>query len=51
MTTQVTVICGTYHAQINSAYWPKSKEFIPERWLEGSEIPADTEAFFPFSMG
>ncbi|KAI8144334.1 cytochrome P450 [Fennellomyces sp. T-0311] len=43
--------CNFYHAQIDPVYWPRAEEFIPERWLEGSDIPADTEAFFPFSIG
>ncbi|KAI8143138.1 cytochrome P450 [Fennellomyces sp. T-0311] len=42
---------NVYHAQVNPVYWPSSEKFIPERWLEGSNIPADTEAFFPFSAG
>ncbi|KAI8144332.1 cytochrome P450 [Fennellomyces sp. T-0311] len=45
------VHCNIYHAQVNPAYWPEARKFIPERWLEGSDIPADTDAFFPFSVG
>ncbi|KAI9323898.1 cytochrome P450 [Dichotomocladium elegans] len=40
-----------YHAHLNPEYWPEPNSFLPERWLEGSKIPADTEAFFPFSIG
>ncbi|KAI9255174.1 cytochrome P450 [Phascolomyces articulosus] len=47
----VVVHCNIYHAQMNPEYWPEPNKFKPERWLEGSNIPADTEAFFPFSIG
>ncbi|KAI8144337.1 cytochrome P450 [Fennellomyces sp. T-0311] len=43
--------CNFYHAQVDAAYWHEPKKWIPERWLEGSAIPADTDAFFPFSVG
>ncbi|KAI8139344.1 cytochrome P450 [Fennellomyces sp. T-0311] len=40
-----------YQCHIDETYWPRAKEWIPERWLPGSDIPADTDAFFPFSAG
>ncbi|KAI9499051.1 cytochrome P450 [Zychaea mexicana] len=52
MVPKGTVIhCNLYHAHMNPKYWPEPNEFKPERWLEGSDIPADQEAFFPFSIG
>ncbi|KAI7861163.1 cytochrome P450 [Circinella umbellata] len=47
----VVVHCNIYHAQMDPKYWPEPTQFRPERWLQGSKIPADTEAFFPFSIG
>ncbi|KAI9323899.1 cytochrome P450 [Dichotomocladium elegans] len=46
-----TIKCNIYHAHLNPNYWPEPEKFIPERWLEGSKIPADTAAFFPYSIG
>lgn len=43
--------CAIYSCQINPEYWPEPMAFKPERWLEGSDIPADKDAFFPFSSG
>ncbi|KAI8144336.1 cytochrome P450 [Fennellomyces sp. T-0311] len=43
--------CVFSNAHINPAYWPEPYKWIPERWLEGSNIPADTSAFFPFHIG
>ncbi|KAI9247518.1 cytochrome P450 [Phascolomyces articulosus] len=45
------VQCNIHAVQRDPDYWPKPNEFIPERWLAGSDIPADHEAFFPFSAG
>ncbi|CAM0140406.1 unnamed protein product [Umbelopsis sp. WA50703] len=40
-----------YSCHINPQYWPEPMAFKPERWLEGSDIPADKDAFYPFSSG
>ncbi|KAG2173125.1 hypothetical protein INT43_004498 [Umbelopsis isabellina] len=40
-----------YCCQTNPEYWPEPLAFKPERWLPGSDIPADKDAFFPFSSG
>jgi cytochrome P450 len=40
-----------YCCQTSPEYWPEPLAFKPERWLEGSDIPADKSAFFPFSSG
>jgi cytochrome P450 len=63
-TVQDYVIGGKYHipkdtiisahiyaCQTNPEYWPEPLAFKPERWLEDSDIPADKDAFFPFSSG
>ncbi|KAI8143137.1 cytochrome P450 [Fennellomyces sp. T-0311] len=43
--------CIFYHTHIDPAYWPEPEKFIPERWLDGSSIPADKDAFLPFTIG
>ncbi|KAI9276737.1 cytochrome P450 [Phascolomyces articulosus] len=43
--------CNMFYVQLNPDYWPEPTKFIPERWLPDSNIPADQEAFFPFSIG
>ncbi|KAI8143148.1 cytochrome P450 [Fennellomyces sp. T-0311] len=40
-----------YHTETDPAYWPEPESLIPERWMEGSSIPADQEAYLPFSIG
>ncbi|KAI9490543.1 cytochrome P450 [Zychaea mexicana] len=43
--------CNPYGAQRDPGYWPEPSKFKPERWINGSDAPADHEAFFPFSTG
>ncbi|KAI8144826.1 cytochrome P450 [Fennellomyces sp. T-0311] len=45
------ILSNVYRTHLDPKYWPDPTSFKPERWLEGSDIPADTEAFFPFSIG
>ncbi|KAI9498282.1 cytochrome P450 [Zychaea mexicana] len=45
------ILSNVYCAHLDPKYWPEPTKFKPERWLEGSQIPADTEAFYPFSIG
>jgi cytochrome P450 len=40
-----------YACQVDPEYWPEPLAFKPERWVEDSPIPADKDAFFPFSSG
>ncbi|OZJ03674.1 hypothetical protein BZG36_03539 [Bifiguratus adelaidae] len=46
-----TINCFTWGCHISDKYWYKPHEFMPERWLDGAEHPADHDAFFPFSIG
>lgn len=45
------VASNIYCCQTNPEYWPEPLAFKPERWLPDSDIPADKDAFFPFSSG
>jgi cytochrome P450 len=47
----ILISAHVYACQVDPEYWPEPLAFKPERWLEGSEIPADKDAFFPFSSG
>ncbi|KAI9279202.1 cytochrome P450 [Umbelopsis sp. AD052] len=47
----IMISADIYACQVDPEYWPEPLAFKPERWLEGSEIPADKDAFFPFSSG
>ncbi|CDH57423.1 p450 monooxygenase [Lichtheimia corymbifera JMRC:FSU:9682] len=40
-----------YCVHLDPEYWPEPNKFIPERWIDGSSMPADKNAFFPFSAG
>ncbi|KAI8584443.1 hypothetical protein K450DRAFT_216439 [Umbelopsis ramanniana AG] len=47
----ILISAHIYACQVDPEYWPEPLAFKPERWLEGSDIPADKDAFFPFSSG
>jgi cytochrome P450 len=43
--------CFLWGSHMSDKYWYKPHEFMPERWLDGAEHPADHDAYFPFSIG
>lgn len=47
----ILITAHIYACQVDPEYWPEPLAFKPERWLEDSDIPADKDAFFPFSSG
>ncbi|TVY81920.1 Tryprostatin B 6-hydroxylase [Lachnellula suecica] len=47
----ITVWCPQYVIGRNENIYTKAKDFIPERWYEGSEMIKDPGSFAPFSTG
>jgi cytochrome P450 len=47
-----SVLCFLYDYQRSAEYWPKALEFLPERWLPGSDLaPSTPDAWTPFGAG
>ncbi|KAH8646678.1 cytochrome P450 [Xylariales sp. PMI_506] len=45
------VLVPTWVIQRDERWFGRPKEFIPERWLEGSPVLCDKAAYFPFNVG
>ncbi|KAK7932274.1 hypothetical protein PG985_002986 [Apiospora marii] len=47
----VEILQPPYVIQRDQRWFERPDEFLPERWLAGSEIKCDRTAFFPFHLG
>lgn len=47
----VDVLAPTWVIHRDERWFPRSKEFIPERWIGGSEDLCQKAAYFPFNIG
>ncbi|MCJ1355069.1 MAG: hypothetical protein MMC33_005060 [Icmadophila ericetorum] len=47
----VTIVAPPYNLQHLESCFPQPKEFIPERWIERSDLLLNKSAYAPFNLG